>query len=108
VLQSALARHPDYAGSRLQLLAAFEMSGMQNPNGGFPSHRISGMLHFLSLIEHPLARYLTLRALPSLVRTQRDDGLWFCGDDGGAADDLLIITALERMGLMDRLSPNRL
>ena len=80
---------------------------MQNPTGDFPSHRISGMLHFLSLIEHPLARYLTYRALPSLIRTQSDDGLWFHEDDGGIADDLLIITALERMGLLEVLAPSR-
>jgi hypothetical protein len=51
VIQSALTRHPDYHGTKLEHLAAFEMSGMQNPNGDWPSHHISGMLHFISLIE---------------------------------------------------------
>jgi hypothetical protein len=105
VMQSALALHPDYHGSKLELLAAFEMSGMQNPNGDFPSHRLSGMLHFLSFYRHPLATYLVYRALPALKRTQKEDGLWFSDDHGVTADDLLILSALKRMGLLADLIP---
>ena len=107
VLQSALARHPDYHGTRLEHLAAYEMSGMQNPNGDWPSHRASGMLHFLSLIDHPLARFLAYRGLPSLVRQQREDGLWFSGGNGGCADDLVLLTALKRLGVLEELTPAR-
>lgn len=105
VTQSALARHPDYHGTNLELLAAYEMSGMQNPNGDWPSHRISGMLHFVSLFQHPLATFLAYRSLPGLIRGQKENGLWFSDDSTQAPDDLLILSALKRLGILERLLP---
>jgi hypothetical protein len=107
VMQGALALHPDYEGSTLESLAAYEMTCMQNPNGAWPSHRISGMFHFLSMLNHPLATYLVYRSLPRLVRTQKENGLWFSNGDSGAADDILVLSALKRMGLLETLSPGR-
>jgi hypothetical protein len=106
VMQGALALHPNYKGSDLEALAAYEMTCMQNPNGAWPSHRISGMLHFLSLLEHPLATYLVYRSLPRLIRTQKDNGLWFSNGDTGFADDILVLAALKRMGLLEGLRPS--
>ena len=105
VIQNALARHPDYHGSKLEHLAAYEMSGMQNPNGDWPSHRISGMLHFVSFIGHPLATFLAYRSLPALIRSQRENGLWFSEGDDESLDDLLILSALKRLGILDGLLP---
>jgi hypothetical protein len=105
VLQGALALHPGYHGTRLEELAAYEMSGMQNPNGDWPSHRISGMLHFVSLFEHPLGRFLAYRSLPGLIRRQKENGLWFSDEQTESVDDLLIVSALKRLGILSRLIP---
>jgi len=106
VLQGALARHPAGQGTRLEHLFAYEMSDMQNPNGDWPSHRIYGMLHFVSVTQHPLATFLAYQSLPSLVRTQNERGLWFSDGSGDAArDDLLILTALQRMGMLEAMRP---
>ena len=105
VIQSALARHPGYRGTELEHLAAYEMSGMQNPNGDWPSHRISGMLHFLSLNKHPLATFLAYRSLPGFIRVQKEDGLWFSHDGQESVDDILALSALKRMGILDKLRP---
>lgn len=69
----------------------------------WPSHRISGMLHFLSLINHPLARYVVYRSLPTLIRTQKSNGLWFSTEDKDSPDDILIIMALRKIGILDSL-----
>ncbi|MFC1718534.1 hypothetical protein ACFL6S_33065, partial [Candidatus Poribacteria bacterium] len=82
-----------------------EMSGMQNPNGDWPSHRISGMLHFVSLIDHPLATFLAYRSLPDLIRRQKENGLWFSEGNNESLDDLLILSALKRLGVLNRLLP---
>ena len=103
VIEGALARHPLYHGSKLEELAAYDMSGMQNPNGDWPSHRISGMLHYLSLVDHPLARFLAYRSLPGLIEKQNRNGLWFSDKSTQSVDDLLILTALKRMGILERL-----
>lgn len=107
VIQNALARHPDYHGSRLEHLAAYEMSGLQNSKGEWPSHRISGMLHFASFIEHPLATFLAYRSLPALIRMQKESGLWFSEGDDESLDDLLILSALKRLGILGKLLPDR-
>jgi hypothetical protein len=105
VIESALARHKDFHGTNLELLSAIELSNMQNPNGDWPSHKISGMLHFLSLIDHPLARFVVYRSLPQLIRTQKPNGLWFSDGDKDSVDDILLLTALRKMGILDRLLP---
>lgn len=105
VIQNSLARHPDYHGSKLEHLAAYEMCGMQNPNGDWPSHRISGMLHFVSLIKHQLAMFLAYRSLPNLIRQQKENGLWFSNGDNESADDLLILYALKKLGILEKLLP---
>jgi hypothetical protein len=106
VIQSALARHPSFHGTRLEHLAAYEMSGMQNPNGDWPSHRVSGMLHFVSLIGHPLATFLAYRSLPALIRGQKENGLWFSDEGSESLDDLLVLSALKRLGILERLVPS--
>jgi hypothetical protein len=105
VIQSALSRHPDYQGSKLEHLFAYEMSGMQNPNGDWPSHRISGMLHFVSLIDHPLSRFLAYRSLPALIRRQKENGLWFSEENNESVDDFLVLSALTRLGILENLLP---
>ena len=105
VIESALALHPDFHNTNLELLCAYEMSNMQNPNGDWPSHKISGMLHFVSLINHPLAKFAAYRSLPTLIRTQKPNGLWFSEEGNNSSDDLLILTALKRLRVLDKLSP---
>ncbi len=106
VLQDALSWHPGYHGTRLEQLAAYELCGMQNPNGDWPSHHVSSMLHFLSsIIESPLAAFLAYRSLPALIRSQKDNGLWYSHDGNENVNDIVLLRALDRMGLLEQLRP---
>lgn len=102
-IQAGLARHPAYAGTKLELLAAYELCGMQNPNGAWPSHKISGMLHFASLNKHLLAIFLALRSLPQLIKNQKGNGLWFSDDGKENVHDIILLQALKEMGILDKL-----
>ena len=113
----ALAAHPGYAGSLAEEMAIHQASRYQTSLGvwdqGFPS----GLLSFLSLLDHPAAAALVAKTVPWLRAHQAEDGLWheatlYRSKHGALAcppsprlATYHIVRALRHFGLYDRLVP---
>lgn len=116
VMHRALSYHPDYAGSRLELLGALRLAYVQSAAGTWgETVYLSSMLGFLSRSTHPLAAFLVLRSIPLLIRTQRPDGMWAESPlrqerealpvPSAEESSLLILRALGRFGYLEALWP---
>lgn len=113
----ALSWHPGYQGSTLQLHSALSCETRQGWNGSWGVNGLSYMFSLLERFDSPLARFLALRSIPLLVKTQREDGLWedqsqpvpgfhtFASGTTPEQTSLAIVRALKRFGFLRSLIP---
>lgn len=113
----ALSQYPSCAGSLAECLAVYQASRYQTSLGEWDQGFPAGMLAFLSLYDHPMARALVIKTIPWLRKHQADDGLWHHEElprtDWGKpahppAPRLAayhICSALQRFGVLDRMRP---
>ena len=113
-IHEALSYHPGYAGSNLEAIAAFEFSRRQSSLGSWGDTPVSLILNSLHRLSHPLAAFLVLRTIPSLIREQQPDGLW--GGEEGEEDQastsrelasFRILRALAHFDFLEDLLPTR-
>ena len=117
VMHRALSYHPQYAGSRLEAVAALECAFRQGVNGTWGDAYLGAMFETLGRLKHPLAAFLVLRSIPLLIREQDAVGLWHEAPPRKgwsempapckAQSTLSIVRGLQAFGFLDTLLPQK-
>jgi hypothetical protein len=117
VMYRALSNHPAFAGSTLAAYGALRVGYCQSVYGTWGNQVfISSMLGFLACLANPLAKFLALRSIPLLIRTQDADGMWHeqsIQSEGRVPpipsreeSTFMILRALKTLGLLEALLPD--